>query len=153
MKRFAFVLFFAAGCGGVHGPGFDVTLLRGLTAPACEQISERLNASERLELSDALQSCKYGVDSGAPQVGSTASAQVGTPVAALAGAACPPCGCAGDCNCDGLVKVDDIVKMSRILTLQDPPSVCLNGDTNRDGQITVNEFVQGVINLLNTPPP
>lgn len=60
-----------------------------------------------------------------------------------------PVQCAGDCRGDAAVTVDDIVEMVNIAVGDDKVSGCLAGDTNDDGQITIEEILAAVTRVLN----
>jgi len=62
--------------------------------------------------------------------------------------------CPGDCDHSGGVSITDIVTMVD-LALQSPPTAtgCAAGDTNGDGQITIDEILVAVRNSLSGCPP
>lgn len=47
-----------------------------------------------------------------------------------------------------MVTVDDIIKMVNIALGTEPLSVCPAGDPDHDGEITINEIIEAVNNLL-----
>lgn len=58
-------------------------------------------------------------------------------------------GCLGDCDGDGVVVVNELVLMVNIALGNAPASVCLAGDRNHDGAITIDENVTAVDNALS----
>ncbi|MFI5395819.1 MAG: cohesin domain-containing protein [Candidatus Binatia bacterium] len=65
----------------------------------------------------------------------------------------PSCvGCVGDCNRDHVVTQAEVNTMTNIDLGNLPIIDCLRGDANGDGQITVDEILTAVNNMLNGCP-
>ncbi len=60
--------------------------------------------------------------------------------------------CVGACNQSVAVTVDALVTMVNIALGDAPLSVCLQGDANHDGSITVDEILTALDNALNGCP-
>jgi len=58
----------------------------------------------------------------------------------------------GDCEDVGVVTVDDVIKMVNIALGNANLSTCPAGDANGDGDITIEEIIRAVRNLLTECP-
>jgi hypothetical protein len=59
-----------------------------------------------------------------------------------------PSACVGDCDADGVVAVNELVSGVLILLDRADLAACPSLDANRDSQVTVDELVRAVNNLL-----
>ena len=57
--------------------------------------------------------------------------------------------CPGDCDGGGAVTVEELIAMVSVAIGTSPISACAAGDSNRDGQITIDEIVVAVNKDLN----
>ena len=60
--------------------------------------------------------------------------------------------CVGDCDCDGTVTVAELVSGAGIALMGSSVNGCLAMDYNVSDDVTINELIQGVSNLLNNCP-